>query len=166
MKVVLAGLAVVLVISGCSRSSAFTHFTKLDSAQERAVSSLQTGSIKTDQYRKAIISTVYLNQVEPKTYTENETFFIALYLRGGETLQLQDDDSSHAIYQLSLNGTAPLNTTAIEEGDPLRRLMPISNDWNYFYTVEFPHHDENNLTLTLENDQFESVSLTYQKDDL
>ncbi|RLA72368.1 MAG: hypothetical protein DRG24_03135 [Epsilonproteobacteria bacterium] len=166
MKVVLAGLTAVLIISGCSRTTAFTHFTKLDSMQERAVSTLQTASIFDGIHRKAIMSTIYLNHVDPNIYKLQETFLMALYLRDNKTLKLPNLDETQAMYQLTLNGIAPLEIRIVEKDDPLRRLMPINNDWNYFYTVEFAQSKEDNLTLTLENDQFDSVSLTYQKDDL
>ncbi len=166
MKVVLVAFTAVLIISGCTRTTAFEHFTKLDNVQERAVSNLQTASIDSGIHRKAIISTIYLNRVDPNTYKSHETFLIALYLRDNETLQLPDVDGTQAMYQLTLNGLAPLEITTVIKENPLRRLMPINNDWNYFYTAEFAKSKEENLTLILENDLFDSVSLTYQKDDL
>ncbi len=165
MRTVLAIVA-ALILSGCSRSTAFVHFTKLDSMQERAALSLKSATIVDTTYRKAIISTIYLNQVETAMDTENEFFLVVLYLRKKGRLQLPNVDDTGAKYQLTLNGKAALSITTIEIDNPLRRLMPINNNWNYFYKVEFPTSKKNDLILTLESNQSNSVSLTYQKDDL
>ena len=77
---------------------------------------------------------------------------------------MPDHDGNTAMYRMTLNSTPPLKITELEKNDPLRSLMPINNDWNRFYQIVFAATENDNLTLRLETDLFESLSLTYMKD--
>jgi hypothetical protein len=155
-------VSVVFFISGCSRTTAFDFF-KMDANYEKAVDNLQTGTIVRSFETEAILSTIYLNHVYPEKYNDGEYFFVAIYLRDDIRLYFKSGMNNKK-YNFTLNGEIPIEGSELKTDDELRLLMPISNEWNRYYLVKFPTQHTQELDLILENDEFHSVALTYQKD--
>jgi len=151
----------LIFISGCSRTSAFDFF-KMDDNYERAVDNLQTGTIVSSFETKAILSTVYLNHVYPEKYSDGEYFFVSIYLREDIRLYFKSGMNNKK-YKFTLNGEKPIEGKELETDDELRISMPITNEWNRYYLVKFPTQHINKLDLILENDEFDSVELSYEK---
>lgn len=155
-------VGVVFFISGCSQTTAFDLF-KMDANYEKAVDNLQTGTIVRSFETEAILSTIYLNHVYPEKYHDAEYFFVAIYLRDDVRLYFKAGMNNKK-YNFTLNGEKPLEGKELETDDELRLLMPISNEWNRYYLVKFPKQHTKELKLILENDDYHSVTLTYQRD--
>lgn len=157
-------ILILIFISGCSRTSAFDFF-KMDDNYERAIDNLQTGTIVSSFETKAILSTIYLNHVYPEKYNDGEYFFVSIYLREDIRLYFKSGMNNKK-YKFTLNGEKPMEGRELETDDELRISMPITNEWNRYYLVKFPTQHISKLDLILENDEFDSVELTYQKDEI
>jgi hypothetical protein len=153
---------IVVFISGCSRTTAFDFF-KMDDNYERAVDNLQTGTIVKSFETKAILSTIYLNRVYPKKYNDAEYFFVSIYLRDDIRLYFKAGINNKK-YTFTLNGEKPTLAKELKTDDELRLSMPITNEWNRYYLVEFERQESDELKLLLENDESDSVELIYHKE--
>jgi len=163
MRNILILISFFIFFSGCSKTTAFDFF-KMDENYERAVDNLQTGTIVSSFETKAILSTIYLNRVYPKKYNDGEYFFVAIYLRDDIRLYFKSGINNKK-YEFTLNGVKPLDARELKTDDELRLSMPITNEWNRYYLVKFPIQDKDTLNLILQNDEYDSVALTYQKDE-
>jgi len=163
MNYCLSLFMILLITSGCSKTTAFEHFKKLDTKQERAATSLQTASIVYKGQRTVIISAIYLNHTDPKVYDTNESFLVAFYAKDHSVLQVEDNNDSVPVCSLTLNKKPPLAVKLLEKTDPLRKLMPINNDWNSFYRIDYAKNSDNDLTLELSDDRSNTTSLLFKK---
>jgi len=163
MNYCLSLFVILMIISGCSKTTAFEHFKKLDARQERAATSLQTASIIHEGHRAVIISAIYLNHTDPKVYDANESFLVAFYAKDHSVIAVEDDNNPASAYRLTLNNESPLAIKPLEKTDPLRKLMPINNDWNSFYKIDYAKNSDNNLTLKLSDDRLNTASLLFKK---
>lgn len=154
-------ISALLVFTGCSQKGAFDLF-KMDETHERAVEQLRTGTIVLSLETKAILSTLYLNKIDPLTYKEGEYFIAAVYFeKDDRTVKIRELESNG--YGLTLNGKKATFIEPLNEKDPRRALIPIQNNWNRYYFIRFDPVAESSLTLRLENNQTGSVALKYQK---
>lgn len=154
-------ISALLAFSGCSQKGAFDLF-KMDEAHERAVEQLRSESIVLSLETKAIISSLYLNKIDPIAYKEGEYFIVSVYFeKDDRTLKVRELESNG--YKLSLNGKKATLIEPLNEKDPRRSLMPIQNNWNRYYFIRFDSVKETSLALQLENNQTGSVVLSYQK---
>jgi len=154
-------LSALLVFSGCSQKGAFDLF-KMDESHERAVEQLRSGTILLSLETKAIISTLYLNKIDPLKYKEGEYFIASVYFEhDNRSIRKRELESNG--YSLTLNGKKATLIELIDEKDPRRVLMPIQNNWNRYYFIRFDAASEPSLALRFENNQTGSVELTYSK---
>lgn len=111
---------------------------------------------------KVFFSAIYLNEVYPKSFTEDEYFFVYLYLNKKRELHdpnsLDDSDLS-----LKLNGELPKKLKQLPPKNQFSDLVATTSDWNRYYLVAFSKSGKV-LKLVLESDQFYSAELKYQKD--
>ncbi len=161
MRFSLIALSALLALSGCSQKGAFDLF-KMDEAHERSIEQLRSGSILMSLETKAIISSLYLNKLDPVKYGEGENFIVAIYFeKDDRTLKVRELESNG--YTLTLNGNKALLIEPITEKDPRRALMPVQNNWNRYYFIRFASLPQTSLELQLENNQTGKVVLSYQK---
>jgi hypothetical protein len=155
-------LSALLAFSGCSQKGAFDIF-KMDVANERAVENLRSGTILLSLETKAIISSLYLNKVDPIQYKEGENFIVSVYFQNDDhTIKNRALESNG--YVITLNGKKATLIESLDEKDPRRALMPVQNNWNRYYLIGFDSMPaESSLVLRLENNQTGSVELNYQK---
>jgi len=154
--------AAVLLLAGCSQTTAFDFF-KMDAEHERAVSNMRTATLVRSFETKAIISAVYLNRVKPETYSGDEHFYVSVYLP--KRIRLFDKEGKFTDeYALRLNGADPVSVKEVDDKDPMRTLMPVTNDWNRYYIVSYTPDTNDTLTLTLESGQYGQAHLTYRRD--
>jgi len=113
---------------------------------------------------KAVISTIYLNKVLEKEYNSRESFFVALYLKDGKIFYDSLGNKTPE-YSLKLNGKKPIHIEELKKDSTLRRLMPIKNEWNRYYLVEFEKVEENELELEFSDDTNQSLFIDYVHDD-
>lgn len=156
------GVSILLLLSGCAQKGTFDLF-KIDKEQERAVEHLRTNAIVLSLETKAIISSLYLNGVDPINYTNGEHFIVAVYFENDDRNYKARELESNG-FQLSLNGKKAVTIESLKENDPRRSLIPIQNNWNRYYYVRFNSElNSSSLALQLEKNQTGSVVLNYQK---
>jgi hypothetical protein len=154
-------MSALLVFTGCSQKGAFDLF-KMDETHERAVEQLRTGTIVLSLETKAILSTLYLNKIDPLTYKEGEYFIAAVYFeKDDRTIKNRELESNG--YELTLNGKKATLIEPLDARDPRRALIPIQNNWNRYYFIRFDPVAESSLALRFENNQTGSVELKYPK---
>lgn len=75
----LSTIAGTLLVSGCSRSTAFDFFST-DTYYEKSISNMQKTSLMRDMETKALLHAVYLNNVDPEIYKGDEYFYVAVHI--------------------------------------------------------------------------------------
>jgi hypothetical protein len=146
-------LTIALLGTGCSTKTALDAF-QVDSQTERGLNSLRSATAVEASGTKAVITSIYLNEVYPERYSGDEYFIIGLY-REKET----------AGFTLLLNDSvAPASINELTPEDPLCRLIPVYNEWSRYYLVRFPQQSSEQLTLTLGNGLSATGALNYRKD--
>ena len=142
----------ILFLNGCSKNNAFDDFG-LDLRQELSINSLQTSKIKNKHQIDGIFSAIYLNKIYPKLFNYNEYFFIYYYAKS---------DTKNLI--LKLNGAKPIKIKKLPAKNRFSKLSGIENEWSSYLLVAFKKQNKDTIGLFLENNQFSSDLLVYQKD--
>lgn len=163
MRFSLIAIGGLLMFGGCAEKGAFDMF-RMDTAHERAIEQMRSGTIIQSFETKAILSAVYLNPVYPGEYKDGEYFIAAVYFEKSHNLETKKWDIEKHGYTLSLNGEKPASMEEITEKDPRRALIPVRNNWNKYYIIRFAPVQSSSLALKLENDQTGSVVLSYPKE--
>lgn len=152
----LSGFAMgLLLLAGCSRDTAFEHFTKLDRRHELAVMNLQRVTLSEQNVTQTLFSVIYLNPVEPERHQGGNAFLLAHY------------DTKHrplSEFNITLNGQAPQRVVPVDDNSSQRSLMPLNNPWNSYFELTFPktETEEGNLTLTFGSGPSLKGSVTYR----
>lgn len=149
------------VFSGCS--SQFERYT-LTQESETASTSYRSARVLTqDNKTRAILSTIFLNDIYPK-YTDGRAHFLVAFYspEQNNTLYFQrarmpDEKAS----VLLLNGKEALASEDLDNDDMLIDLLPVSNDWNRYYYVRYEMPNETPV-LVLESDHTEQAVIRYQ----
>ena len=115
-------LSLLLVATGCSQKGAFDLF-KLDQQHARAVENTRTGSIIESFETKALMSAVYLNNIDSKQFSEGESFVVSIYFQK-DNRELSKWTIQDYGYTLSLNGQEPIS---IEELKELIKIYKLKN---------------------------------------
>lgn len=119
--------------------------------------------MKSDNKTKAILSTIFLNEVYPKYADGLAHFLVAFYSpEHNNTLyfsrnRLPDDKA----YLLLLNGKEALASEPLDNNDKLVELLPMNNNWNRYYYVRYKLPNETPV-LVLESDHIEQAAITYR----
>lgn len=161
MRFLSMAMIALIGFSGCAQKGTFDLF-KMDEAHERAVEQLRTGAIIQSFETKVLVSSIYLNPVDPQVYNDGEYFVSAVYFEKVNQDVKKWDLYTHG-YKLTLNGKNPTLLEELKDKDPRRALIPVQNNWNKYYFIRFDSVPEGALTLLLENNQTGSVALSYQK---
>jgi hypothetical protein len=153
-----------LFLGACAHQDAFEYFTT-ETDYEKAALNLRSARIVENNQSTAVISAVYLNRVRSEYDEGAEYFLVSFYARDRASLLPSDENETTPGYRLTLNGTPPVEASQLQEGDKLRKLMPIDNTWNDYYLFVYTQQSSKTLILTLENDRSGKALLTFQKDE-
>ncbi len=162
MKYFITTLTILLLLSGCSKNNAFDKF-QLDKVQELSINSLQSSKIKIGDSVNGIVSAIYLNEVYPEQFNHNEYFFVYVYLKEDAKMYDPNIQNDYGII-LKLNNQKPIKIKKLPAENRFTHLVSIKNGWNSYYLIAFDKHDNNDISLVLENGQFFSDPLSYQKE--
>jgi len=162
MRFLNSAMIVAIGLSGCAHKGTFDLF-KMDKVHERSVEQLRTGAIVRSMETNALVSLMYLNPVYPENYHDGEYFIGAFYFRR-EGRDIKKWNLADRGYTLKLNGKESTRMEELTENDPKRSLIPVQNNWNQYYLIQFDPSPVKNLTLLLENNQTDSVALSYRKE--
>ena len=164
VKIALTSLLTSSLFIGCSGHQAMEYFNK-NEHYERAMTSLQIGSLVEGLKTKVIFKAIYLNQTYLKRYQEGENFFISTYI-DGEPFDEMKKGLFYKKYALALNGKKATKIIELSEDDPLRLDMPVTERWNRYYQVRFDEATSNDLNLTFSHEKQGTIVLKYAKDEL
>lgn len=154
-------LATGILLSACSSGSTLKYFEQ-DTHFERAMHNLRTGTMVMALETKAILHAIYLNAVDPQTYSEGEYFFIGTYI-DNDFYDQAKQGLFNPQYWLKLNGIEALHVQELDEHSELRKNMPLLARWNRYFLVKFPPATTDALTLTFSNVRFGKITLQYDK---
>jgi hypothetical protein len=149
------------LFSGCTRTNAFTRF-HLSPIKERADGSLRSSKLNAGEENLGVVSTIYLNEIEPKKYNGMEYFFVVFFTKNQDKLSDPNLLEARSL-KLKLNGEEPVKIKKLDKENELASLIPLKNDWNEYYLVAFNKSESEKLSLTLEDGKFGSLPLEYQK---
>ena len=152
MKSLLNALLFTLLFTACSHQNAFTKFN-LNKEQELGISSLKSSKIIANNKVAGVFSAIYLNEVNPDKFNENEYFFIYAYLK----------DSSDDI-TLTLNQKSAIKIEKLSNKNRFSHLCSVENDWNRYYLITFAKEKEDTLKLVLQTLEASSKTLVYEKE--
>lgn len=152
----------VLLFSGCSHNNAFSKFN-MTKEQELSISSLQSSKIKLGEKVDGVFSAIYLNEVYPDAFNQNEYFYIYVYLK--DKKKMYNPNSLDDIeLVLKLNGKTPIKVKQLPNENQFSHLTSTKSKWNRYYLVAFKELGKK-LNLVLESGQSSSAVLKYQKDE-
>lgn len=190
-ELLLAGI--LLLYGGCSsknekqleksfKESVLTSGVKMQKTQK--------AELFQDKEAKVVITATYLNPDESfadEEWRVNEKFIVGLYEAGRSagSLELMSTDQNLTInlefppedevvekekrvFVAKGTSRSPLMVKKLYPGDPLLANIPLVNNWNTYFYVEFPHSPKNNFSLSYKNKIYgiESQtdgSVTYKK---
>jgi len=154
---------ILFIMSGCATKNAFSKFD-MNREQELSASNLQSSKIISGEKVEGVCSAVYLNDVYPASFNQNEYFLVSIYLKNKQ--KMYDPNSLDDInLVLKLNTKLPLKLKQLPHANQFSHLISIQNNWTNYYLVAFEEEEGENLSLVLENGQSSSAELKYQKDE-
>lgn len=163
MKSFFITVNILLILSGCATKNAFSKFD-MSTEQELSASSLQSSKIVSGGKVGGVVSAIYLNEIYPNSFHQNEYFFVCLFLKNREEMynpnSLDDIDLA-----LKLNSKLPVKIKKLAPDNQFSHLLSMKNSWNSYYLVAFEKEEEKKLSLLLESGQSSSAALRYQKDE-
>lgn len=162
MKYFFLFTAFILFFTGCSHNNAFSKF-KMTKEQELSISSLQSSKIKSGEKIDGVFSAIYLNEVYPDVFNQNEYFYIYLYLKNKEKMYNPNSlDETKLV--VKLNGKTPIKVKELPKENQFSHLTSTKNEWNRYYIVAFKESGKQ-LSLVIENAKSSSATLNYKKDE-
>ena len=153
--------ASLLLFTACSSQNGFSKF-HVQERQERALENIKSSKIIADENIQGIMSAIYLNDIYPLTYNQNEYFLLSFYLKDEATIydEINYQDSK---LRITLNEKLPLKIKELEKENRFSDLIGSQNEWRRYYLIAFPKEEVNALTLLLRYGSYASSSLVYLK---
>lgn len=138
--------------TGCSSSNAFSRFN-LTPEQAKSENSILSSKIHSSNKIVGVVSAVYLNQVLPKTYNKNESFYVSFYTK-------------NAVKDLKffLNAKEAIKIKELESDNEFSSILASKEDWKKYYFVEFSKQGEK-LSFVAQTKRYKSDALVYKKED-
>jgi len=159
MKTFFIILTFLLLFTGCSKKNAFFEFN-MDKDQELSATNIQSSKIVSrDGATQGVISVIYLNEIYPKLYNQNEYFFVFLFTKEVKEIYSQNKliDSD---LKLKLNSALPIEVEQLPKENKFSHLVNSKNNWNSYYLIMFEKADA--INLLLEDDVSSSKVLHYK----
>ena len=152
MKTFTIILTFIVLFSGCADKNAFGKF-EMSEKQEFSENALQRSKIKYADNVNGIVSTIYLNFVSPKEYSDAEYFYVYTYLK-----------NKNYEFHFLLNGKEPISIKELPSTNDFTELTHVDNEWNKYYLVKFAKQGDK-LSFVLENGPYSSDILKFEKDE-
>ena len=152
MKTFTIILTFIVLFSGCADKNAFSKF-EMNEKQELSANALQRSKIKYADKVNGIVSTIYLNFVSPKEYSDAEYFYVYTYLK-----------NKNYEFRFLLNGKEPISIKELPSTNEFTELTSIENKWSKYYLVKFNKQDDK-LNFVFENGPYSSDILKFEKDE-
>ena len=157
-------LTTFLLFLGCAKTNAFSRF-HLSTEKEHAISSLRSSKISRENDLLGVVSSIYLNEVNPKKYSGMEYFLVEVYTKNKDRLYNPNSVNEGEIV-LKLNDELPIKIKKLDQENEFVELMAFDNkSWKSYYLVAFKESKSNKLSLILQDGNFGSLPLIYQKNE-
>ena len=152
MKLLTSALVTTLFfMQGCSYDNAFDRFA-LSQQQKLAENSIQSSKIALGEKTDGIVYVVYLNEVMPKKYHNDEYFYIYIYTK-----------DKNPKFSFLLNKHVPIEVKKLESFNQFTQLTSQNARWNRYFLVRFKQEGRE-LQLKVKNKQYNSDLFLYKKD--
>ena len=153
MKTFLTALFFLLLLGGCAEKNAFSRFD-INEKQEIALNALESSKVQNKNSVNGVVTVVYLNQVEPEKFKNNEVFYVFMYLK----------DKSMPV-NFTLNGEAPIYTVKeLTQYNEFTYLTSTDTPWNRYFLVTFSKQSDI-LKFKMENGKYSSQEMVFEKDE-
>lgn len=162
MKYFFSILGIAFLLNGCSAQNAFSKFD-MTPQQELSASSIQSSKVKFNDDVNGVFSSIYLNEVYPDKFTQNEYFFIYFYVKD-KTKIYEPNSLDNFDLTLKLNSQLPIKMKKLPANNKFSHLVSQKSPWYRYYLVAFKKQDVKKLNLILENPPYSSAELVYQKE--
>ncbi len=149
---VLLLIMLMLAVGGCAEKDAFSKF-KFVKDEELAFDNVMFAKVKKADKVYAVAAAVYLNEVYPKRYNE-ENFYLIVFAKNKKLLNN---------FSLTLNEKKPLAITKLPQQNEFSHLLHIQNHWSNYYLAKFPLQHPGKLTLRISLANRATATLTFQK---
>lgn len=159
MKLFLPALTVLTLFWGCSYENGFSKFD-LSKEEELSANSLQNSKIKHKNELSGLFQSIYLNDVYPEKYHDDEFFYISIYVKNKNGF-----DPNNLAQYMRLNKTAPLSVEKLPESNQFSHLLASQNDWNSYYLVSFKQQADRKMVLDFKFKEYTSDKVMYHKDE-
>jgi len=157
-KFLLAAMALMLSLGGCSPKNQVTQLFEPDKIYEKALVYTREDQVVRGLETKAAITATLLNEVFPDRYSDDDgTFFFV-----GIVTEL-DVEEFKKNYHIRLNGMEPLSIEKVQETDDIYKLMPNVNRWGKYFIVKFPSTAATRLAIDFGIYPYGSVRLDFQR---
>lgn len=161
MKFFLIILTLLTIFSGCSKKNAFSEF-KMDKERETALSSLKSSKIVSKNGEvSGIFSAIYLNDVYPETFNQDETFFIFFFTK--EEKKISDiNENKNGNLKVTLNSKMAIKVEKLSQDNRFSNLVDVKSSWNHYYIITFKKADK--ADLVFEDEHGSSNTLRFKKE--
>jgi len=157
-------LVTLLIFTSCGSRGAMDYFDK-NEHYERAMTSLQIGTLVENLNTKVIFKAIYLNHVFKTEYQDGEHFYISTHIDEDSYIKTQRG-LFNKLYALKLNDTNATKVVELDSNETLRLEMPLTERWSRYYHVRFDEVEGNDLNLTFSHKDQGTILLKYAKDEL
>lgn len=161
MKTFLVILIFFTFFNGCSSKNAFYEF-KMDKERELAISSLKSSKIVSKSGEvSGIFSAIYLNDVYPETFNQDEVFFIFFFTK--EEKKISDgSENKNGDLKVTLNSKMPIKVEKLSQDNRFSDLVDVKSSWNHYYIVTFEKAQK--ADLVFEDQNGSSNTLRFKKE--
>jgi len=150
LRYIVYSLLYSFLILGCADKDAFSKF-HLQEDEALAVDNLKTFFLRDHaKHKDGVVSCLYLNEIYPDKFTENENFYIAYY---GLSKPLS----------FQLNNISAQTIQKLPPKNEYTHLVDINASWVKQYYVVFPKQNEKKLHLKIQTPQKAMGVVVFQK---
>lgn len=161
----IAFLMLIVLLSGCSRPTALTHFKKNDLFSKALQYTAKSDIVKNKEVL-AMLNATYLNSTDASFNSQTEEIFIVgIYLP-----KYNDKNETTYLgsrYSLTLNKVEPESVEKLDKSHKMYGNLPLFNPWGKYYLVKFnkkkinEKYRENFTTYEKYNNlRYDSITLT------
>lgn len=151
MKYFLITLSTVFFFTSCTTRDPFGTL-KLNPEQKKAIEHTQSGKIMKEKLTQGLYGAVYLNNSDKKTLRENHEFYLSIYLKKNNELNI------------TMNGQKALDIQQLSAENEYKSLLPTQTKWASYYLLSFEDKQSKELILKIDSGPFSSGPLKYLRD--
>ena len=150
MKTFLITLIILTLIQGCSARNAFDKFN-ISESRAKSEANILSSKIYNKEKIDGIMSVVYLNNIFPDKYKNNEYFYVSSYSK--------EKNESLTFY---LNGKEAFMVKELNASNEFTALTGLKAKWQRYYLIDFTYQGKS-LAFSAKNSLFSSDKVVFKK---